>query len=136
MSNTINSKSSRTSGGIHDDKPVAGEDYEEYDEYDEYEQPEENVGLFSTPARTVSIVISFVMLLGVAVFIAWSLGQQARNGESGNGGVSPVNQGGAVSVISSSIMPSSIYSTVSSSRQARAAKLLGNLVPALQSRDA
>ena len=96
MSNTINSKSSRTSGGIHDDKPVAGEDYEEYDEYDEYEQPEENVGLFSTPARTVSIVISFVMLLGVAVFIAWSLGQQARNGESGNGGVSPVDQGGAV----------------------------------------
>src|SRR5437016_5875485 len=96
MSNTAYTKSSRASDGFPGKEQVAGEDYDEYDEYDdygEYDEPEERIGLFSTPARTVSLVASFIVLLAVAVFIAWTLGQQAKSGTSSNGTYSSVNQG-------------------------------------------
>lgn len=91
MSNTAYTKSSRAPGDPYDEGQATDEEYDEYDDYDEYGDPEEKVGLFSTPARTVSLVASFVVLLAVAVGIAWILGQNAKGSGAATSSFSPVN---------------------------------------------
>src|SRR4051812_46058699 len=53
------------------------EDDEDYGEV--YDEPVGSVGLFSTPARTVAILVSVLLLFIVAGAAAWMLGQKAKN---------------------------------------------------------
>src|SRR5438874_6260896 len=74
MSNTAYSKPRRVPRDFYKETPVDAEPSEDYEEEYEEEEPEEAVGLFSTPARTVALVTSVVVLLFVAVAAAWLLG--------------------------------------------------------------
>jgi thiol-disulfide isomerase/thioredoxin len=51
---------------------------EYYDEDSEEELYEEPTGLFSTPARTLTVIGSLVLLLMVGLVVAWLLGAQAK----------------------------------------------------------
>ena len=55
----------------------------DYNEY-EYEEAEEPSGLFSTPARTITVVFSMLLLLAVGVAIAWQLGANSGGGATNN----------------------------------------------------
>src|SRR5213082_1374503 len=65
-----------------DEADAEYEEYEDLDEYDEdydaYEDGDEPTGLFSSPARTVAMAMSLVVLLVIAGSIAWLLGQKAH----------------------------------------------------------
>jgi peroxiredoxin len=57
-------------------------------EYEEYEvDVEDPTGLFSTPARTITVVFSMLLLLAVGVAIAWQLGSTSVPNNGGNGTV-------------------------------------------------
>ena len=52
------------------------EEYEDADEeYDEILDDEAPVGIFSSPARTVMVIGSMMILLVIGVAIAWKLGE-------------------------------------------------------------
>jgi thiol-disulfide isomerase/thioredoxin len=100
MSETAYSKTRRVRKGSYNESPIETEQYaeddgyEEYDEYDEDGDYDEPSGLFSTPARAVTMVASIIVLLFVAGSIAWLLGQKAKEGnQQGIGGVQPINPG-------------------------------------------
>ena len=91
MSNTAYSKPRRVPRDFYKETPTEDEPYEESEEEYEDEEPEqEAVGLFSTPARTAALVTSVVVLLFVAVAVAWLLGQKVR-GPISTAGVVPNN---------------------------------------------
>ncbi|MFL5732886.1 MAG: TlpA family protein disulfide reductase [Chloroflexia bacterium] len=86
MSNTAYHRTRRVPRDSYQEAPVQDEEAyledEGYDDYEEYDESEERAGLFSSPARTVALVASFVVLLVVAVSIAWLLGQRAKSSSS------------------------------------------------------
>jgi thiol-disulfide isomerase/thioredoxin len=91
MSNTAYSKPRRVPRDFYKETPTEDEPYEESEEEYEDEEPEqEAVGLFSTPARTAALVTSVVVLVFVAVAVAWLLGQKVR-GPISTAGVVPNN---------------------------------------------
>jgi len=58
------------------------EDAEEYEdgdeEYDEFLDDDAPVGIFSSPARTVMVIGSMMILLVIGVAIAWKLGEMSK----------------------------------------------------------
>lgn len=86
MSNTAYSK--LRSVPVQDTEDVDDYEYDEPDEeYEEYDESDEPTGLFSSPARTVALGFSLLLLFIVAGVVAWELG--AKSGQSGQPGTGP-----------------------------------------------
>jgi len=58
-------------------RPVPRPQPAEYEEAEYEEEIEQPSGLFSTPGRTITVVLSMVMLVVIGVVIAWKLGEVA-----------------------------------------------------------